>query len=88
MVGFNQHFVIADVHPDVRDETLTAPLQLVGDHVVCPVCGSARPMKEHAAEHSWRHLDAMPFERILTAKGSSLLMGEIRSDDNFRVMGR
>ncbi|MFO0226285.1 MAG: transposase family protein [Planctomyces sp.] len=68
LVGLNQDLVIADVQLDVRNKTLTLPLEFVGDHVVCPECGATCSMKDHAAERSWRHLDAMQFQTILTAR--------------------
>ena len=68
LVGLNQDWVIADVQLDVRNKTLTLPLEFVGDHVVCPECGAACSMKDHATERSWRHLDAMQFQTILTAR--------------------
>ena len=68
LVGLNQDWVIADVQLDVRNKTLTLPLEFVGDHVVCPECGATCSMKDHAAERSWRHLDAMQFQTILTAR--------------------
>ena len=69
LVGLNQDWVIADVQLDVRNKTLTLPLEFVGDHVVCPECGATCSMKDHAAERSWRHLDPMQFQSTLTARG-------------------
>lgn len=66
LVGLNHDWAIADVQLDVRNKTLTLPLEFVSGHVVCPECGVACPMKEHATERSWRHLDAMHFKAILT----------------------
>jgi len=68
LVGLNQDWVIADVQLDVEKRTLTLPREFVGDCVVCPECGAACSMKDHAAERSWRHLDAMQFQTILTAR--------------------
>jgi hypothetical protein len=48
LVGLNQDWVIADVQLDVRNKTLTSPLELVGDRTVCPACGAACSMKDHA----------------------------------------
>jgi len=48
LVGLNQDWVIADVQLDVRNTTLTLPLEFVGDHVVCPACWAAGSMKDHA----------------------------------------
>ena len=70
LVGLNQNWVIWDVLLDVQKRTLTLPLEFVGESVVCPECGAACSIKDRAAELSWRHLDAMPFQTILTAKAS------------------
>jgi hypothetical protein len=48
LVGLNQDWVIADIQLDVRNKTLTLPLEFVGDHVVCPKCGAACSMNDHA----------------------------------------
>ncbi len=68
LVGLNQDWVIADVQLDVENRTLTLSLEFLGDRVVCPECGATCSMKDHAAERSWRHLDAMQFQTILTAR--------------------
>ena len=36
--------------------------------MVCPESGAACSIEDHAAERSWRHLDAMQFQTILPAK--------------------
>jgi transposase len=88
LVGLNQDWVIADVQLDVRNKTLTLPLEFVGDHVVCPECGATCSMKDHAAERSWRHLDAMQFQTILTARVPRMDMYDMRSKDNCGSVGR
>ena len=88
LVGLNQDWVIADVQLDVRNKTLTLPLEFVGDHVVCPECGATSSMKDHGAERCWRHLDAMQFQTILTARVPRMDMYDIRSKDNCGSVGR
>ena len=68
LMGLNQDWVISDVQLDVQKRMLTLPLEFFGDCVVCPECGLVCAMKDHAAERSWRHLDAMQFQTILTAR--------------------
>ena len=68
LVGWNQDWVIVDVQLDVRNKKLTLPLEFVSDRVVCPECGAAWSMKDHAVTRTWRYLDAMPFHMILTAR--------------------
>jgi transposase len=68
LVGLNSDWSISDVQLDVQNRTLILSLEFVGTCVVCPECGAACAMKDHAAERSWRHLDAMQFQTTLTAR--------------------
>lgn len=34
----------------------------------CPACGLPRPLKDHANERTWRHLDTMQFETVILAR--------------------
>ncbi|MFN9289699.1 MAG: transposase, partial [Planctomyces sp.] len=43
-------------------------------------------MKDHAAERSWRHLDAMQFQAILTARVPRMDMCDMRSEDSCRSL--
>ena len=87
-VGLYQHWVRTDVQLDVRNKTLTLLLGVVGDHVVCPECGVTCSMKDHAGERSWRHLDAMQLQTILTARVPRMDMYNMRSKDNCGSVGR
>ena len=51
---------------DLPSKSLTLSLVFVGTRVVCPECGTECAMKGHAAERSWRHLDAMQCQATLT----------------------
>lgn len=68
LVGLNEDWAVGDVHLDLEQKTLTLSLEFVGPNVVCPECGVRCAMKDHAAERSWRHLDAMQFQTILKAR--------------------
>lgn len=68
LVGLNEDWVIADVQLDLTSRTLTLPLEFVSERVVCPECGATCSIHDHAAERSWRHLDAMQFQTILKAR--------------------
>lgn len=39
-----------------------------GAQNVCPKCGQLAPLKDHAFERNWKHLDTMQFEAILKAR--------------------
>jgi transposase len=68
LVGLNPDWAISHVQLDVQNRTLTLSLEFDGTRVVCPECGAGCAMKDHAAERSWRHLDAMQFQTTLTAR--------------------
>ena len=68
MVGLNDDWIISDVELDVEAQRLTLSLEFVGDQVVCPGCDAGCSMKDHAPQRSWRHLDAMQFQTVLTAR--------------------
>lgn len=55
------------------DDWEVADVNLDGSSGCCPVCEEQRPIKDHAAEREWRHLDTMQFETVLvdhTPRGS------------------
>lgn len=68
MVGLDADWAITGVDLNTDTQTLTLALEYVGKRVVCPECNQACAMKDHAAERQWRHLDAMQFQTILTAR--------------------
>lgn len=68
MVGLDANWSIANVDLNTESQTLTLALEYIGKRVVCPECDQTCAKKDHAAERSWRHLDAMQFQTILTAR--------------------
>ena len=68
MVGLDANWSITKVDLNTESQTLTLALKHTGKGVVCPECGLRCAKKDHAAERSWRHLDAMQFQTILTAR--------------------
>jgi len=68
MVGLDSNWSILDVDLNLESQTLTLALEYVGKRVVCPECEQACAKKDHAAERRWRHLDAMQFQTVLTAR--------------------
>lgn len=59
MVGLDANWSIANVDLNTESQTLTLTLKYTGKGVVCPECDQTCAKKDHAAERSWRHLDAM-----------------------------
>ena len=68
MVGLDQDWTISNVELDADTRTLTLALECVGSRVTCPECGASCSKKDHATLRSWRHLDAMQFQTVLTAR--------------------
>lgn len=68
MVGLDADWAIANVDLNMESQTLTLALEYVGKRVLCPECNQACARKDHAAERRWRHLDAMQFQTVLTAR--------------------
>lgn len=68
MVGLDENWRIADVDLDVELRVLNLSLEYVGRAVVCPECKKQCAKKDHAPERTWRHLDAMQFQTLLSAR--------------------
>lgn len=68
MVGLDRNWSISNVDLNMDSQTLTLALEYVGKRVICPECDESCARKDHAAERSWRHLDAMQFQTVLTAR--------------------
>jgi transposase len=69
LLGLDRSWRVVDVDLSLEDMRVEIQLEHVpGASVCCPECGCQRPLKDHAPERSWRHLDTMQFETILTAR--------------------
>lgn len=68
MVGLDSNWSITSVDLNTESQTLTLALEYVGKRVACPECDQLCSKNDHAAERSWRHLDAMQFQTVLTAR--------------------
>jgi len=68
MVGLNEDWTISNVQLDTDARTLTLALECVRSRVACSECGASCSKNDHAAPRSWRHLDAMQFQTVLTAR--------------------
>jgi transposase len=68
LLGLNESWSVADVELSVEDKRVVISLEFVGPHATCPECSAACPLKDHAGERKWRHLDTMQFETVLQAR--------------------
>lgn len=69
LLGLGDDWDVTDVDLDLSSQRVTIRLKRVdGSPCCCPVCGEQRPLKDHASEREWRHLDTMQFETVLVAR--------------------
>ena len=69
LLGLDESWRVAEVDLQLEAQRVEIRLEsLAGQPVCCAQCGERRPRKDHAPERSWRHLDTMQFETVLTAR--------------------
>lgn len=69
LLGLGDDWDVTDVGLDLSSQRVTIRLKRVaGSPCSCPTCGEQRPLKDHASEREWRHLDTMQFETVLVAR--------------------
>lgn len=69
LLGLDEGWQVVDVDLRLPEQKVVIALQSVAGHPhCCPECGTQRPLKDHAPERTWRHLDTMQFETILKAR--------------------
>jgi transposase len=67
LLGLNDSWDVVRVDLTLEAKRVDIFLEYVGKGGVCPDCGAAVPLADHAPERKWRHLDTMQFETILSA---------------------
>ncbi len=69
LLGLDRSWRVVDVDLTLEEKRVQIQIEHVpGAAVCCPTCSLQRPLKDHAPQRSWRHLDTMQFETILTAR--------------------
>ena len=68
LLGLSRAWRVVDVDLSLEDLRVRIELESTGQTTNCSQCGESRPLKDHAPERSWRHLDTMQFETILVAR--------------------
>jgi len=68
LLGLDDSWSVADVDLSLAEKRVVISLEFAGAAAVCPECGAACPLKDHAPERQWRHLDTMQFETVLKAR--------------------
>jgi len=69
LMGLVPPWCVASVDLQVDQKRVVIEIHWPDDHAVsCPECGTLCRMKDHREERSWRHLDTMQFETIVTCR--------------------
>jgi transposase len=69
LLGLDSSWRVVNVDLSLEGQRVEIQLEHVPDQpACCPECAQPRPLKDHAPERSWRHLDTMQFETVLTAR--------------------
>ena len=68
LLGLDASWEVSDVSLSLEERRVEITLQHRGRRVVCPECGAACGIADHAPERTWRHLDTMQFETVLKAR--------------------
>jgi len=68
LLGLDEAWQVVDVELSLEQKQVQIHLKSTGKPVCCSECGEQRPLKDHAPERTWRHLDTMQFETVLTAR--------------------
>ena len=69
LLGLGEDWQVLSVDLDLDDQRVEIRIQHNAEiRCCCPECGRPCPLKDHAAERTWRHLDTMQFETVLHAR--------------------
>ena len=69
LLGLREDWLVQSVDLDLDAQRVEIHLQHNPKcNCQCPECGSTRPLKDHAAQRKWRHLDTMQFETVIVAR--------------------
>jgi transposase len=69
LLGLDDTWDVADVQLDLKANRVSIALaHRPGVRVACPECGASCTVYDHNEQRTWRHLDTMQFETLLTAR--------------------
>lgn len=69
LLGLKDDWLVQSVDLDLAAQRVEIRLEHTPDRSCdCPECGVPRPLKDHAPERCWRHLDTMQFETVIVAR--------------------
>jgi len=68
LLGLDDSWRVNSVDLQLEDRRVEIRLSHVDSGVICPECGGACGLADHAEEQRWRHLDTMQFTTELIAR--------------------
>jgi transposase len=69
LLGLDESWLVVDVGLSLEELKVEIGLEADPQYErCCSQCGRPAPLHDHAPERSWRHLDTMQFETVLTAR--------------------
>lgn len=69
LLGLREDWLVQSVDLDLGDQRVEIHLQHNPQaNCCCPQCGLPQPLKDHAEERTWRHLDTMQFQTTIKAR--------------------
>ena len=69
LLGIGEEWTVTEVKLSREENQVVIYLRTTpGLQHSCPKCGKPSPLKDHAPERKWRHLDTMQFETVLLAR--------------------
>jgi transposase len=68
LLGLDDSWKVSEVKLEMEVKRVAIRLEHAGGPLACPECGAACTRADLAPERTWRHLDTMQFETVLTAR--------------------
>jgi len=68
LLGLNKSWRVVKVDMELEPPEVKIHLKSTGAEAICSECGDACPLKDHAPERQWRHLDTMQFTTTIVAR--------------------
>ena len=68
LLGLDSSWKVSSVKLEMQDKRVQIRLEHTGASLVCPQCAGSCTRADFAPERTWRHLDTMQFETVLSAR--------------------
>ena len=69
MLGLSSPWMVSNIDLDIENLRLSIDISIPrGVKLPCPICANLCSKEDHREKRSWRHLDSMQFETIITCR--------------------